>query len=98
MLKRWFSSAFIAGVCMLVDGLALIGVTRVFAPGKPPMWATAPFFWSVAWPVQLFTWILPANADGKPGSPPMLAVALAAILDLLLWTLLVDWFRRRRTR
>ena len=59
MFKRWFSSVVIAGWCMLVDGLALIGVTRAFAPNKPPMWATAPFFWSVARPVQLFTWLLP---------------------------------------
>lgn len=52
MLKRWITAAAIAVVLMVADVLALIGVTRAFVPAKPPMWATAPFFWVLAWPVR----------------------------------------------
>jgi len=98
MLKRWLVAAFIAGTLMVADGLALIAVTRAFLPHKPPPWATAPFFWSLAWSVQLFAWLFPRGAGDTTGGPTVLAVALGALLDLALLTLAVHAIRGRRTR
>ena len=98
MIKRWFLAILIAGCLMVADVLALVGVTRAFLPGKPPMWATAPFFWVLAWPVQLFTWIISGSGASQPGGPPLSAIILGAVVDLVLLALLVDWIRRRRAR
>ena len=96
MVKRWFIALFVAGCLMVADVLALVGVTRAFLPKKPPMWATAPFFWVLAWPVQIFSWIIPSSGANQRGGPPLAAIALGAIIDLVLLGLIVDWVRRRR--
>jgi len=96
MIKRWFIALFIAGCLMVADVLALVGVTRAFLPKKPPMWATAPFFWVLAWPVQIFTWMMPQSGNQR-GGPPLAAIALGALIDLVLLALIVDWIRRRRS-
>ena len=94
--KRLFAAIFVAGFLMILDVLALIAVTRAFLPRKPPMWATAPFFWVLAWPVQIFTWIEPPAYALRTGGPPLPTVVLGAIVDLALLAFLVDWIRRRR--
>jgi hypothetical protein len=95
-LKRWFRAAFIAGVLMLLDGVALIGVSRALGP-RPPGWATGPFFWSLAWPVQLLANVFPNTAAGDKG-PSMVAVACGALVDLVLFAIIVDWALRRFRR
>lgn len=97
-IKRWLSAAVFAGLLMVADGIALIVVTRAFRPGRPPLWATAPFFWSVAWPVPLFSKLFPQPPGSTDHGPTMLAVAAAAIVDLVLITLLIDRLRRIRLK
>ena len=96
MVKRWFIAVFAAGCLMVADVLALVGVTRAFLPKKPPMWATAPFFWVLAWPVQILSWIIPSSGANQRGGPPLAAIVVGAIVDLVLLALIVDWVRRRR--
>jgi hypothetical protein len=98
MIKRWFLAILLAGCLMVADVLALVGVTRAFLPSQPPLWATAPFFWVLAWPVQLFTWIIPNSGANQRGGPSLSAIILGAVIDIVLLALLVDWIRRRRAR
>lgn len=95
-LRRLLPAVFISIGLMLADVVALVLVTRASLPHKPPMWATAPFFWVLAWPVPLFVKLFPQPSGSPDHGPAFVAVACAGLIDLILLVLLVDYLRRRR--
>jgi hypothetical protein len=95
-MKRWLVAVVIALAFCVVDGLALIGVTRAFQPGKPPIWVTAPFFYVLAWPVPLLTHLFPQPAGSPDHGPSILAVGAAGLIDLALLVTLIRFIDNRR--
>lgn len=96
MLRRWMGRVLLALGVMGLDLLGLIGVTRAFLPHKPPPWATAPFFWLLAWPVPIFARLFPQPGGSADRGPSLLAVGLSGLVDIVLLTLLCDRILRHR--
>ena len=97
-MKRWLATVGIAVLFCVADVLALIGVTRAFLPGKPPTWATAPFYYLLAWPVPLLTHLFPQLPGRADHGPSMLAVGLAGLIDLALLVALIRFIDNRRRK
>lgn len=97
-LKRWGIAALLALFFMAADVVAMVAVTRAFLPDKPPRWATGIFFWALAWPVPALSLLFPNTAGGSDRGPSAAAIAIAAVLDALLLTLLIRWLLDRRHR
>jgi hypothetical protein len=95
-MKLLFRALVLAGAFCILDLVALVLVTRAWLPGKPPNWATGPFFWVLAWPVPLFTRVFPQPAGSPDHGPSLLAVGSGALVDLVLLTLLALHLLRRR--
>jgi len=79
---------------MLLDGVSLVLVSRALGP-QPPAWATAPFFWALAWSVQLLSFVFPNHTPGDRG-PSIAAIAGGALIDLVLLSIVIDWVYRKR--
>jgi hypothetical protein len=95
-MKRWLIPIAGAIGCVVADVIALVLVTRAFLPQKPPNWATAPFFWVLAWPVPLFSRVFPQSAGSHDHGPSFLAVAAGGLVDLIILAGIIDFVRRRR--
>lgn len=102
MLKRLLLAVPAALALMSADVVALVLVTRAFLPSKPPPWATAVFFWALAWPGPLLTRLFPRAAADPDRGPSLLAVGAGGLIDLLILTwacqLALERWQLRRAR
>lgn len=94
--KRLLVSIPLAFLIMIIDGLLLVAVNRIYLPNHPPHWLMGLFFYFDAWPVTLTQHIFP----GRAGGPTFPAIATGALIDLIILTLLVyallTWRARRK--
>ena len=83
---------------MIVDGLLLILVNRLYLPNHPPHWLMGVFFYFDAWPVSITQAVFPNAAGG----PSLLAIVSGALIDLIILTGIIyavlTWRARRKTR
>jgi hypothetical protein len=96
--KRLLLSIPLAILIMIVDGLLLILINRIYLPEHPPHWMMGLFFYFDAWPVTLTQHLFPSPRGG----PSLLAILSGAIVDLVVLTAIVyallSWRARRRAR
>jgi hypothetical protein len=96
--KRLLLSIPLAILVMIVDGLLLILINRIYLPEHPPHWMMGLFFYFDAWPVTLTQHLFPSPRGG----PSLLAILSGAIVDLVVLTAIVyallSWRARRRAR
>ena len=83
--KRLFVSIPIGFLIMIADGVLLMLVNRLYRPGHPPAWVIAAFFYFDAWPLFITQRVFPNHGAG----PTFLAVALAGLIDLIIFTAIV---------
>ena len=100
--KRLFVSIPIGFFIVIADGVLLMLVNRLYRPGYPPSWMVAAFYYFDAWPLFITQHIFPRAPGDTFGGPTFLAVAAAALIDLIVFTLIVyallSWRARRKTR
>jgi hypothetical protein len=98
--KRLLVSIPLGFLIMIADGVSLMLVNRLYRPGHPPAWMIHSFYYFDAWPLFITQQIFP-GAAGHSG-PTFLAVAAAALIDLIVFSLIVcallSWRARRKTR
>jgi hypothetical protein len=96
--KRLLLSIPLAILVMIVDGLLLILINRIYLPEHPPHWMMGLFFYFDAWPVTLTQHLFPSPRGG----PSLLAILSGAIVDLVILIAIVyavlSWRARRRAR
>jgi hypothetical protein len=96
--KRLFVSIPLAFLIMVVDGLLLILINRIYLPAHPPHWLMGIFFYFDAWPVTLTQHLFPSALGG----PSFLAILTGAFIDLVILTAIVyallSWRARRQAR
>ena len=100
--KRLLISIPIGLLIMIADGLLLMVVNRLYRPGHPPGWVIASFFYFDAWPLFITQHIFPRAPGDTFGGPTFLAVAAAALIDLIIFSAIVytllTWRARRKAR
>src|SRR5437867_10655075 len=100
--RRLFVSAPLAFLIMIADGLLLILVTRLYLPRHPPHWLTGTIFYFDAWPVLITQHIFTRAPGDTYGGPTFLAVAAGALIDLIVFSVIIyallSWRARRKTR
>ena len=96
--KRLLVSILLGFLIMIADGVALMLVNRLYRPSHPPGWMTHAFYLFDAWPLFITQRVFPNVEHG----PTVLAVAAAALIDLIIFTAIVyallSWRARRKTR
>ena len=96
--KRILISIPLGFLIMIADGVGLMLVTRLYRPEHPPGWVTASFYYFDAWPLWITQHIFPHEGRG----PTVLAVAAAALIDIIIFSTIVyallSWRARRRAR
>jgi len=94
--RLWLSSTF-GFLVMILDGLLLILVNRLYLPGHPPHWLMGTIFYFDAWPVTITQHVFPGRAHGGPSFP---AVILGALINLIVITAIIyallSWRARRK--
>lgn len=94
--KRLLVSIPLGFLIMIADGVLLMLVNRLYRPGYPPAWITAAFYYFDAWPLFITQRIFPHVGHG----PSFLAVAAAALIDLIIFTAIVyallSWRARKK--
>jgi hypothetical membrane protein len=83
--KRLLLAVLLGLLIMIVDGLLLILINRIYLPAHPPHWLMGIFFYFDAWPVTLTQHIFPSPRGG----PSLLAILSGAIIDLVILTAIV---------
>jgi len=83
---------------MIIDGLLLILITRLYLPSNAPRRLIHALFYFVAWPTMITRHLFPTGgADLK-----LLAVVSGALLNLIILTtityLMLSWLARRKVR
>jgi hypothetical protein len=98
--KRLLVSIPLGFLIMIADGVSLMLVNRLYRPGHPPAGMIHAFYLFDAWPLSLTQRIF-SGAPGHSG-PTFLAVAAAALIDLIVFSLIVyallSWRARRKAR
>ncbi len=98
--KRLVASIPLGFLIIIADGVLLMLVNRLYRPGHPPAWMIATFFYFDAWPLWITQQIFPRAPGDTFGGPTFLAVAAAALIDLIIFTAIVyallSWRARRR--
>ena len=84
-LKRLFLSIPLGFLVMIIDGLLLLLVNRIYLPEHPPHWLMGLLFYFDAWPVTITQHIFPSPRGG----PSFLAIVIGAIIDLVVLTLII---------
>ena len=96
--KRLLVSIPLGFSIMIADGVALMLVNRLYRPSHPPGWMTHAFYLFDAWPLFITQRVFPNVEHG----PTVLAVAAAALIDLIIFTAnvyaLLSWRARRKAR
>ena len=97
-LKRLFVSIPLAFLIMIVDGILLFLINRIYLPAHPPHWLMGVFFYFDAWPVTLTQHLFPSAGGG----PSFLAIVTGALIDLIILTAIIyallSWRARRQSR
>jgi hypothetical protein len=84
-VKRLFLSLPLALLIMIIDGLLLILVNKIYLPEHPPHWLMGLLFYFDAWPVTITQHIFPSPRGG----PAFLAIVTGAIITLIVLTLII---------
>jgi hypothetical protein len=96
--KRLIVSIPLGFSIIIADGVLLMLVNRLYQPGYPPTWITASFYYFDAWPLFITQQVFPHVRHG----PSFLAVVAAALIDLIIFSLLayalLSWRARRKAR
>jgi hypothetical protein len=96
--KRLLVSIPFGFLIMMVDGLLLILVNRLYLPSRPPHWLMGVLFYFDAWPVTITQHLFPSPRGG----PAFPAIVLGALIDLVILTAVVyallTWRARRKAR
>ena len=96
--KRLLVSIPLGLLIIVADGVSLMLVNRLYRPGHPPAWVTHAFYLFDAWPLFITQHIFPNEAHG----PTFLAVAAAALIDLIIFAAIIyallSWRARRKAR
>lgn len=83
---------------MIVDGILLILVNRLYLPAHPPHWLMGVLFYFDAWPVTITQHLFPSPRGG----PALLAILSGALIDLIILSAIVyallSWRARRKAR
>ena len=100
--KRLLISIPLGFLIMIADGVALMLVNRLYLPAHPPAWVIAAFYYFDAWPLWITQRIFPHAAGSTFGGPTFLAVAAAALIDIIIFSAIVyallSWRARRKAR
>ena len=96
--KRLLISIPLGFLIMIADGVLLMLVNRLYRPSHPPGWMIASFYYVDAWPLFITQHIFRNVGHG----PTFLAVAAAALIDLIIFTAIIyallSWRARRKAR
>jgi hypothetical protein len=96
--KRLLISIPLGFLIMIADGASLMLVNVLYRPRHPPSWVIAAFYYFDAWPLLITQHIFPNVGHG----PTFLAVAAAAVIDLIVFSIIVyallSWRVRRKGR
>ena len=96
--KRLLISIPIGFLIIIIDGVSLMIVNRLYRPGHPPGWLTHAFYLVDAWPLFITQHIFPNTGHG----PTFLAVVAAGLIDLIVFAAIVyallSWRARRKAR
>ena len=87
--KRLLVSVPLGFLIMITDGVSLIVVNRLYRPRYPPGWVTGLFFYFDAWPLLITQHLFPRASGDTFGGPTFLAIAAAALIDLIIFTAIV---------
>src|SRR5437879_4910129 len=100
--KRLLISIPLGLLIMIADGVGLMLVNRLYRPDHPPAWVIAAFFYFDAWPLFITQHIFPQAPGHASVGPTFLAVAAAALIDLIVFSAVVyallSWSSRRKAR
>jgi hypothetical protein len=83
--KRLLISIPLGLLIIILDGVSLIVVNRLYRPGHPPGWMTHAFYLFDAWPLFITQHIFPNIGRG----PTFLAVVAAGLIDLIVFSIIV---------
>ena len=83
--KRLLLSIALGFLIMLIDGVLLILVNRIYLPEHPPHWLMGTLFYFDAWPVTITQHIFPSPRGG----PSFLAIITGGIIDLIALALII---------
>ncbi|HYW70928.1 MAG TPA: hypothetical protein VE961_07840 [Pyrinomonadaceae bacterium] len=83
--KRLLLAIPLGFLIMIVDGLVLVLVNRIYLPEHPPHWLMGILFYFDAWPVTITQHIFPSPRGG----PAFLAIVTGAIIDLIVLTIII---------
>lgn len=96
--KRLLISIPLGLLIMIVDGILLILVNRLYLPAHPPHWLMGVLFYFDAWPVTITQHLFPSPRGG----PALLAILSGALIDLIILSAIVyallSWRARRKAR
>src|SRR5437868_12950310 len=92
--KRSFVSIPLGFLIVVRDGVALMLVNLLYRPHHPPGWVIATFYYFDAWPLWITQRIFPNVGHG----PTFLAVAAAALLDIVMFSAITYALLSRRAR
>ena len=93
-VKRALLSMPIAFAIMVVDGLLLVLVNKIYLPEHPPHWLMGLLFYFDSWPVVVTQRIFPSPRGG----PSFLAIVTGAITTFVVLTLIVYTLLSLRAR
>jgi hypothetical protein len=100
--KRLLFSIPLGFLIVIADGVLLMLVNRLYLPSHLPAWMIAAFFYFDAWPLFITQHIFPRAPGDTFGGPTFLAVAAAALIDLIVFSAIVyallSWRARRKAR
>src|SRR5215831_15773993 len=96
--KRLFLSVLAGLLIIIVDGLLLILINRIYLPAHPPHWLMGLLFYFDAWPVTLTQHLFPS----RHGGASLPAILSGAVVDLVILTgivyALLSWRARHKAR
>src|SRR5882672_485756 len=100
--KRLLISIPLGFLIIIVDGVALMLVNRLYRPSHPPAWMIAAFYYFDAWPLWITQHIFSRAPGDTFGGPTILAIAAAGLLDLVIFSAIIyallSWRARRKVR
>ena len=96
--KRLRVAILIGFLIMIIDGLLLVLVTRLYLPSHAPRWLIHALFYFDAWPTTITRHVFPSGGGGLK----FLAVVSGALLNLIILTtityVMLSWLARRKAR
>ncbi|PYS74510.1 MAG: hypothetical protein DMF73_03345 [Acidobacteria bacterium] len=100
--KRLLVSIPLGFLIVVGDGVALMLVSLLYRPSHPPGWVIAAFYYFDAWPLWITQRIFTRAPGDTFGGPTILAVAAAALFDLIIFSTIIyallSWRARRKVR